>query len=55
MGFKTLLTLATLGLVAAEQSVVSLFFIGGGEEEQPSLVGSVVSVVRIYAIHPITQ
>jgi hypothetical protein len=45
MGFKTFLTLATLGLAAAtESSVVSLFLIGN-ENPQP-LVGSIVAVVR---------
>ncbi|KAJ5966488.1 hypothetical protein N7481_013202 [Penicillium waksmanii] len=42
MGFRTFLTLATLGLAAAESSVVSLFLIGN-ENPQP-LVGSIVAV-----------
>ncbi|CAI7619618.1 unnamed protein product [Penicillium pancosmium] len=43
MGFKTFLTLATLGLAAvSESSVVSLFLIGN-ENPQP-LVGSIIAV-----------
>lgn len=42
MGFKTLLNLATLGLVAAEASVVSLFIF---HADPQSLVGSAVATV----------
>lgn len=45
MGFKTLLTLATLGLAAAQTSVVSLFIF---DADPQSLVGSVVAAVRHY-------
>ncbi|KAJ5666380.1 calcium-translocating P-type ATPase PMCA-type [Penicillium maclennaniae] len=40
MGFKTFITLATLGLAAAESSVVSLFIFGADSQ---SLFGSVVA------------
>ncbi|KAJ6108681.1 GPI anchored protein [Penicillium sp. IBT 18751x] len=40
MGFKTFFTLATLGLAAAESSVVSLFIFGADSQ---SLFGSVVA------------
>lgn len=43
MGFKTLLTLATLGLATAQNSVVSLFIF---DADPQSLVGSVVAAVR---------
>lgn len=44
MGFKTFFTLATLGLAAAETSVVSLFIFGADSQ---SLVGSVVAAVHM--------
>lgn len=48
MGFKTFFTLATLGLAAAESSVVSLFIFGADSQ---SLVGSVVASVCVYDMY----
>lgn len=42
MGMRVLLTLATLGLVVAETSVVSLFLI---DADPQTIVGSVVAEV----------
>lgn len=43
MAFRTLLTLATLGLAAAETTVVNLFIF---DADPQSLAGSVVASVR---------
>lgn len=50
MALKSWLTLATLGLAAAQTSVVSLFIF---DADPQSLVGSVVAAVRTSAfLHP---
>lgn len=52
MGFNTFLTLATLGLAAAESSVVSLFMFDVNPENPQTLVGSIMGAVRIYLPSP---
>ncbi|CAI7675063.1 unnamed protein product [Penicillium manginii] len=52
MGFKTFLALATLGLAAAESSVVLLFMAGFGfnpEDPPQSFTGSIVAVTVVDA------